>query len=133
MRLARPAERSRAQTGGQFRRASAASLVSIETGGAEPARARWLCPDRVLSLLDRAAVARLVAGGRRSFRHHVSNGAAHVAPHACGFLTATKAEGEPERKRERADDPYEQDVDERRGDPDLRRSGDDAEAKGRPE
>src|SRR5437867_9203096 len=95
------------------------------------ASARCLRPDGVLPSFDRLAVAGPSAGGRRSFRHHVSNSAAHVAPHACGFLTATKAEGEPEGKRERADDPYEQDVDERCGDADLRRRCDDAEAKGR--
>src|SRR5439155_10636769 len=81
----------------------------------------WSRPDRVLPSFDRLAVAGPTAGGRRSLRHHVADGATHVAPHACGFLTAAEAEGEPEGKRERADDPYEQDVDERRGDPDLRR------------
>src|SRR5437773_7754155 len=68
--------------------------------------ARWLRPDGVLPSFDRLAVAGPSAGGRRSFRHHVSNSAAHVAPHAGGFLTTTEAEGEPEGKRERADDPY---------------------------
>src|SRR5439155_10483971 len=72
--------------------------------------ARWLRPDGVLPSFDRLAVAGPSSGGRRSFRHHVSDGATHVAPHPCGFLTATKAEGEPECKRERADDPYGRDV-----------------------
>src|SRR2546428_13016756 len=93
--------------------------------------ARWSRPDGVLPSFDRLAVAGPSAGGRRSFRHHVSDGATHVAPHACGFLTAAEAEGEPEGERERPDDPNEEGVDERRCDPDLRRPGDHAEAQGR--
>src|SRR5437762_13163499 len=112
---------------------SATGLGAAGTGGAVTAliRVRLLDPAGGLSSLDRAAVAGRVAARRRSFRHHVSDGTTHVAPHACGFLTAAKAEGESEGERKRADEPDEEDVDERRGIADLRRRGDDPEAKRR--
>src|SRR5438093_11688457 len=75
--------------------------------------ARWSRPDGVLPSFDRLAVAGPSAGGRRSFRHHVSDGATHVAPHLCGLLTAAAAERQPEGERDRPDDPHQAAVAER--------------------
>src|SRR5207237_10042831 len=96
--------------------------ISVRTGYRRHCHvlARWLRSDALLAALEGPTVACGSADSLRAFRRHVSDSAPHVVPDACGFVTATEAEREPERQRECPDDPHEEDVDECRRHADLR-------------